>query len=316
MNRRSTAAVLIAATVLAVGAVALSAQGNRPTIGIPAASEVLASCQGGAIYATPSAGSLIVGCGPATTATPTATTTPTITSTPSASATDGPSPTPTVTSTPDAQWWLAGGVDPADVVGAWRAKGAASYSDSLVNLGGGPDLYHPESAPTWTAAKGWQGGQHHHLAVTGGVSVTYGWSFFMKVRNARIGSQQFMGCRRIWNQMGTGMSLNNTGGYQAIESFYGLATNPLVLTGTMALAKQGYFVNGVARNNPEPSPTPGGQGCGAADLFILSMSWGGSPYFGAAHGGNEQTEVQGVAVYSDTLTAGQAAAIATAVGGW
>jgi hypothetical protein len=207
-------------------------------------------------------------------------------------------------------------VDPADVVGAWRAKGAASYSYSLVNLAGGQGLYHPESAPTWTAERGWQGGQHHHLAVTGGVSVTYGWSFFMKVRNARVGSQQFMGCRRVWNQMGTGMSLNNTGGYQTIESFYGLATNPLVLTGTMALAKQGYYVNGVARYNPEPSPTPGGQGCGAADLFILSMSWGGDPYYGAAHGGNEQTEVQGVAVYSDTLTAGQAAAIATAVGGW
>ena len=310
MNR-TTLAALLSLSALALGAVALSAQGQRVAIVIPASSEVLASCAGGIVYVTPEGAARVVGCSAPATATAT------VAVTPSTTPTAGPSSTPSITPTPDAQWWLAGGVDPADVVGAWRAKGAASYSDSLVNLGGGPDLYHPESAPTWTAAKGWQGGQHHHLAVTGGVSVTYGWSYVLKVRNSRVGSQQFMGCRRVWNQVGTGMSLNNTGGYQTIEPFYDGTSNPLVITGTMALAGSRYYVDGVERGgSPYPSPTPGGQGCGAADLFILSMSWGGAPYYGAAHGGNEQTEVQGVAVYSDTLTAGQAAAIATAVSGW
>lgn len=309
---RKLSAVLIAAAILAAGAVALSAQGNRPTYLIPAGEDVLASCQSGTIWSTPSAGSLIVGCGSAATAT--ATRTPTATGTPTATATDGPSPTPTdtteptITPTPDAQWWLAGGVDPADVVGAWRAKGAASFAASLVNLGGGPNLYVPQAQPTWTAAKGWQGGQSNRLQVTGGVSVTYGWSYFMKVRNAAPASQQFMGCRGVWNDYTTGMDLNNTGGFQHIESFNPVATNPLVLTGTMTLAGPTYYVDGAYRASMTPHP---GGNCGVADLMILTMSWGRNP-----HGGNLQTEVQGVAVYSDTLTAGQAAAIATAVSGW
>lgn len=314
MHRRPLAAI-VAAVVLALATVGLSAQGNRPTVGIPSASEILASCQGGTIYVTPSGADRIIGCG--NPATSTATIPPTATSTPGPTNTAGPSSTPTITPTPDALWWLAGGVDPADVVGAWRAKGVASYGASLVNLNGGQPLHAPQTVPTWTAAKGWQGGQGRQLQVTGGVSVTYGWSYVLKVRNAAIASQQFMGCRRIWNQVGSGMSLNNTGGYQTIEAFYNGASNPLVLTGTMTLAGSRYYVDGVERGgSPYPSPTPGGQGCGAADLMIMSMSWGGSPYYGAPHGGGLQTEVQGVAVYSDTLTAGQAAAIATAVGGW
>lgn len=196
MNRRfaSLALALIIAVAAAVG---LQAQGNRPTVGIPAASEILASCQGGVIYVTPSGADRIIGCASASTATATATasTTPT----PGPSGTPTITPTPSITPTPDAQWWLAGGVDPADVVGAWRAKGVANYAASLVNLNGGPALHAPQSQPTWTAAKGWQGGQGRQLQVTGGVSVTYGWSYVIKVRNAAIASQQFMGCRRVWN---------------------------------------------------------------------------------------------------------------------
>lgn len=313
MNRRLVAPAL-ALTIAVAAAVGLQAQGNRPTVGIPAASEILASCQGGTIYATPSGGGLIIGCLSAPTATPS---TPTISPTPGPSGTPTITPTPSITPTPDALWWLSGGVDPADVVGAWRAKGVASYGASVDSLSGGPDLYAPQTQPTWTAAKGWQGGQGRQLQVTGGVSVTYGWSYVIKVRNAAIASQQFMGCRRIWNNQYTGMDLNNTGGYQSISSFYSGTGNPLVLTGTMTLAGSAYYVDGVRRANTVlPSPTPGGQGCGAADLMIMSLSWGGAPYYGAPHGGSLQTEVQGVAVYSDTLTAGQAAAIATAVGGW
>jgi hypothetical protein len=139
--------------------------------------------------------------------------------------------------------------------------------------------------------------------------VTYGWSMFMKVRNAAASSQQFMGCRRIQYDWSSEMALNNTGGFQAIGSFDDGYSNPLVLTGTMTLAGSSYYVNGTARNTGLVA-NPGAH-CGIADLYILTSNWAGQP-----HGGSSQTEVQGVAVYSDTLTAGQAAAIATAVGGW
>ena len=219
------------------------------------------------------------------------------------------SSTATATATPaPTGWWLAGGVDPADVVGAWRAKGASSYAASLVNLNGGPGLYAPHYSPMWSQSIGWQGDQEARLQITGGVSVTYGWSYVMKVANAAQVSQQFMGCRRVWNDWTTGMDLNNTGGFQHIESFNAVATNPLVINGTMALAGPEYYVNGVHRASMTPNP---GASCGFADLMIMTMSWGHNP-----HGGNIQTEVQGVAVYSDTLTAGQAAAIATAVSSW
>lgn len=282
---------------LAVGALA---QGDRHVVSIPVGDDILASCSVGLIYSTPSGGSLIVGCAVASpTATPTRT--------PSPTPTPGPSSTPTITPTPDALWFLAGGVDPVDVVGAWRAKGAASYAGSLINLVDGPDLYAPAGSPTWTPGKGWQGGQNNRLQVVGGVYPAYGWSYFMKVRNALSYSQQFMGCRNIYGNRATGMDLNNTGAYQEVSSFNGGSYGGVVLTGTMSIGGQVYYRNGA----PAAPTMAAGTGACTVPLMILTGNWGGSP-----HGGSFQTEVQGVAIYSDTLTAGQAAAIATAVGGW
>jgi hypothetical protein len=302
---RRFAAPVIAA-IIALSAVAAVAQGNRVAVVIPASSEILASCAGGIVYVTPEGAARVVGC--SNPATATATVPPTASMTPGPTNTAGPSSTPTITPTPDALWWLAGGVDPADVVGAWRAKGAASYGASIDSLSGGPDLYAPQSQPTWTAAKGWQGGQGRHLAMTGGVFPAYGWTYIMKHRNAPIGSQQFMGCKNVWGDRTTGMDINNTGGFMENSTFNALDVGGVVLTGTMALAGPKFYVDGIRRG---PEAVPGtGRAC-TVEAFILTANWGGVP-----HGGGLQTEVQGVAIYSDTLTAGQAAAIATAVGGW
>lgn len=35
---------------------------------------------------------------------------------------------------PSSAWWLAGGINPADCIAAYQPKGAASFSDSLINL--------------------------------------------------------------------------------------------------------------------------------------------------------------------------------------
>lgn len=57
----------------------------------------------------------------------------------------------------DTNWWLAGGIDPADCEAAYRAVGAASYAASKVNLNnpGYKDLVDTGHAPTWTV-QGWQ----------------------------------------------------------------------------------------------------------------------------------------------------------------
>lgn len=299
---------ILTAAIIALSAVAVVAQGNRVSVSIPTGDEVLASCAGGIIYVTPEGAARIVGCSAAATSTATVAVTPSPTPTAGPSGTPTVTPTPSITPTPDALWFLAGGVDPADVVGAWRAKGVASYGASLVNLNGGPALYAPQSQPTWTAAKGWQGGQGRHLAMTGGVFPAYGWTYIMKHRNAPIGSQQFMGCKNVWGDRTTGMDINNTGGYMENSTFNPLDVGGVVLTGTMTLAGPRFYVDGIRRG---PEAVPGtGRAC-TVEAFILTANWGGVP-----HGGGLQTEVQGVAIYSDTLTAGQAAAIATAVGGW
>lgn len=314
MNRRAIAPAILAATVLALGAVALSAQGSRVAVSIPASSEILASCQGGVIYVTPEGAARAVGCSAPATSTATVT--------PSTTPTAGASATPSITPTPDSQWWLAGGVDPADVVGAWRSQGAASFAASLVNLSGsGPNLIsapYPEAGPTWTANRGWQGAPHNRLQVAGGAYPKHGWSYFMKVGNSQIGSQQFMGCRNVWYQDATGMDLNNTGAFQSINAFGNGAFGGIVVTGTMTLAGNRYYTNGILRSPilPTPNATPAAS-C-AYELYILTSHWGdltGTATPGP-HGGGTQTQVYALAVYSDTLTAGQAAAIATAVSSW
>lgn len=53
-------------------------------------------------------------------------------------------------------WWLSGGIDAANCVAAYKAKGAASYVTSKVNLTGNAayDLVDTGHAPSWDAT-GW-----------------------------------------------------------------------------------------------------------------------------------------------------------------
>jgi hypothetical protein len=53
-------------------------------------------------------------------------------------------------------WYLAGGVDPANCIAAYQAKGAASYAASKVNLAN-PGTWDLSEiiAPTWNALTGW-----------------------------------------------------------------------------------------------------------------------------------------------------------------
>lgn len=314
MLRRTLAAIAALTAVVAVS-IGIQAQGSRNTHSLLAGAELSVGCQAGIIYVTPDGASRIIGCSSA------ATSTATITLTPGPTSTAGPSVTPSITPTPNAQWWLAGGVDPADVVGAWRSQGAASYAASLVNLSGGPNLVAPpppEAGPTWTAQRGWQGSSHNRLQVAGGAYPQHGWSYFMKVGDSRIGSQQFMGCRNIWNQDATGMDLNNTGAFQSINAFGNGAFGGVVITGTMTLAGSRYYVDGVLRSPLLPTPNATPPPACAYQLYILTSHWGdltGTATPGP-HGGSTQTRVYALAVYSDTLTAGQVAAIATAVSGW
>jgi len=59
-------------------------------------------------------------------------------------------------SAPQTAWWLAGGINPANVVAAYQGKGAASYGDSKVNLAGDSTHNLTEgNAPAWDTLIGW-----------------------------------------------------------------------------------------------------------------------------------------------------------------
>ena len=51
-------------------------------------------------------------------------------------------------------WWLSGGIDSADVVSAYQAKGAASLAASLLDLENSNDLTENGSV-TWASGTGW-----------------------------------------------------------------------------------------------------------------------------------------------------------------
>ena len=64
-------------------------------------------------------------------------------------------------------WWCPCGISPSNVVAAYRAKGVASYSASLVNLAN-PGTYDAiddggASSPGWNTTDGWVGGSGKYL---------------------------------------------------------------------------------------------------------------------------------------------------------
>lgn len=215
------------------------------------------------------------------------------------------------TPTPDpSQWWTAGGVDPAAVVGAYRGKGAASYTASLTNLADPltRTLIAQGSCcvPAWHAAKGWQGGQGAYFRMAGGAYAASDWSVIMSVHNAATASQQFGGfANDTANRWTTSVELNNTGAWQDIHNFGELGVSGVVTSGVMAIAGKAYYKDGAL-----VGAIPGGAGTALYDWYWLTSNWAGSP-----HGGAFVTEVRGMAIYSATLTAAQVGAVTTAMGG-
>lgn len=149
-------------------------------------------------------------------------------------------------STPQTAWWLAGGIDSANVVAAYQAKGAASYADSKVNLGGNPTYNAREgAAPAWDALVGWTMNGNKWLET--GILPTATMSAFVRFTNADI------------NYGGTllgSYSGNNTTRFQIMASSQGKKAyehagsyiGPLgsnYISGSMAITGQSGYYNGL-----------------------------------------------------------------------
>lgn len=93
-----------------------------------------------------------------------------------------------------APWWLAGGIDPADCVAAYQAKGAADLAASYVNLTGDA-TYNiiAGNAPAWTTENGWYGDGTKYLRT--GIIPGYNWTTIVRYKDRPTGKRPaFYGC--------------------------------------------------------------------------------------------------------------------------
>lgn len=243
----------------------------------------------------------------ANTATPTRTPTPglgptnTPTRTPTATATYDPdvptsTPTPsapTATPTPKPSWWLAGGINPANVVAVYQPMGAPTYNDSLINLAN-PGTYnaYAGSAPAWDTGTGWDGTGNKYLKT--GILAQRGWSFiFRYTGNIAFGS----------NNGSTGFG---TAGGGANGIWYGTAFYPAI-SGGSTIGTAGSGSTAQAYKDGVAVDTPGGNwpSGNSLELYMIGLNWYGGPGFYSTG------KLQGAAIYNTTLTSGQMAALHT-----
>lgn len=198
-------------------------------------------------------------------------------------------------------WWLAGGISAASCVAAYAAKGAASQAASYTNLAN-PGTYDAASgiAPTFDTATGWAfDGSTQYLDT--GINYAPAWSVFVRFSdvvpkdgfvcgtynggNALVGLQPAKASNHLF--FAGGGSARTVAGNLA-SGVMGLAGTACYLDGS----SQGAAGGGVI---PSPSVYIGGLHLPGGLNFALSC------------------RVQAVAFYSTTLTAGQAAALYTAM---
>lgn len=198
-------------------------------------------------------------------------------------------------------WWLAGGVAPANCVGAYQAIGAASQAASYVNLAnpGTNNLTAGADPPTWSAATGWNwfaaaGNRWLDTGLVPGV----GWSMLIQYTdwaNSGFGNE-IMGCLdgggKLFFLAIDAISISYNLGNRQIDRAPGLAVGNVGIVGDF-----GY------RN-------------GTADGAALGSTWGAitTPiHIGqiSSRAGCVTANVRAVAIYNATLTPAQALAVAT-----
>lgn len=190
-------------------------------------------------------------------------------------------------------WYTAGGAPTP--VAAYQPIGAASLAASYVNLANpGTNDAAPGTAPTWAAGTGWTfNGTSQYLNT--GITPTAGYSAIVRFSGSSadvamiVGATGYFG---IWPQYSPG-----TGYYQVGAGFQSTTgkTSGVMCTVGNGASSQGYYN-------------------GAADGAAFTAT---SPAFGpitiAGTNGFWPGDVQAVAIYNTALTAGQVAAITSAM---
>jgi len=234
------------------------------------------------------------------TPTPTSTSTNTATATP----TDTPTSTPTITPTITPEWWQA--VAGKTPIIAYAPAGAASYNASLVNLANpGTNNAAAGEAPDWSAENGWEFDGISNYLTAGNIAFTEHMTFVVRYSNFSGDFDDIMddgsaGMNYLWLDGSTptiGMSFSTSGYYYFVTCDPGAS---IPTSATVATNINGFWIDGIDCN-ADISSDPGTWSDTAALLI------GG--YSGSEFAGN----IQAIAIYSTTLSAGEIATITDAM---
>lgn len=201
-------------------------------------------------------------------------------------------------------WYLAGGISASACVIAYQAKGAASLAASYVNLARAGDNAAPGAAPTWDASSGWTFNGTTQFLRAGTSIAANNWSIFVQYAGLAAGTRCLVGCSKTVVPRGSFYVGEVPGNMVVIsgDAFGGALNAPALATGNYGASGKQPYRNGIA----EPAAdTPGG-GTG------LSLYIGASNNDGAA-ASFASVQVRAVAIYSVTITAPQALALARAM---
>lgn len=203
-------------------------------------------------------------------------------------------------------WWLAGGISGANCVATYQPKGAASLAASYSNLNNpGTNDAAPGVAPTFASATGWTFNGTSQYLTTGVVAASTAWSMFFLFSGGSVAAvgRVLGGARTL--APSTFFNLTPNGGdsfhyYATGDNAFGVAG--ALASGVMGLAGKTGYLNGSSEGVVSTAgATP------AIPLFVGARNTDSvaSVFFA----GN----ILAVAIYNVTLSAGQVAALTTAM---
>ena len=195
-------------------------------------------------------------------------------------------------------WWLSGGISAANCVGAYQAKGAASYAASKVNLAnpGAYTLADP-APPSWDAASGWTSTGSARLRT--GIVPASGYSIIVRFSGAVAGA---LVSAASFAPLYFECYLSSSARSYAAGAATRTAVAGGITAGVMAVAGPKGYLDGVEEVALPYTGAP------STDFGIFFEHFGGGGGYDPFAG-----NIQAVAIYNATLTAGQVAAVTTAM---
>ena len=203
-----------------------------------------------------------------------------------------------------ADWWLSGGVSAANAIAVYQPIGAASLAASYTNLAnpGTYDATVVAVAPTWNATNGWIRTGSSGALDSGVTPTSSAWSMIMRFSNYSA-SPNYRYIGRTVTGRNFAFALEEPTNQFGYYNSGGLLKSGTLSTGTLAIAGQTGYKNGVSQGAIPAAWT----GSVTGSIYLLTC-------FGlTAINVPTQIYVQSFAIYDTTLSAGQVAAISSAM---